>query len=114
MSARSGAIRLSPYFPDWFLMPLGEGYRGTGQLEKAREVFEHLAARAPGSLLSQARLARIHAESGNEIQARAAAETVLSLDPDFSVARFLASVPLKEKAERDKFAAGLLKAGLPE
>jgi hypothetical protein len=39
---------------------------------------------------------------------------VLSLDPGFSVARFLASAPLKEKAEREKFAAGLLKAGLPE
>ncbi len=114
MSARSGAIRLSPYFPDWFLMPLGEGYRGTGQLEKAREAFEHFATRAPGSLVSQTRLACIHAELGNEAQARAAAETVLSLDPGFSVARFLASAPLKEKAERDKFAAGLLKAGLPE
>ena len=105
---------MSPYFPDWFLMPLGEGYRGTGQLEKAREVFEYYAARAPGSLLSQTRLARIHAELGNEARAKAVAETVLSLDPGFSVARFLASAPLKEKAEREKFAAGLLKAGLPE
>jgi TolB-like protein len=108
------AIRLSPYFPDWFLLPLGEGYRGTGQLQKARAVFEHLAARAPGSLMSHTRLARIHADLGNEAQARAAAETVLSLDPGFSIARFLASAPLKDRVERDNFAAGLLKAGLPE
>ena len=108
------AIRLSPYFPDWFLMPLGEGYRGTGELEKAREAFEHFATRAPGSLVSQTRLARIHAELGNAAQARAAAETVLSLDPGFSVARFLDSAPLADQVERDKFAAGLLKAGLPE
>ena len=108
------AIRLSPYFPDWFLVPLGEAYRGTGQLEKARQVFEYYVARAPDSVLSQARLACVHAELGNEAQARAAAETVLSLDPGFSAARFLESGPLKEKAERDKFVAGLLKAGLPE
>jgi adenylate cyclase len=108
------AIRLSPYFPDWFLIPLGEGYRGTGQLEKARDVFEYYAARAPDTLLSQARLACIHAELGDEAQARAAAETVLSLDPGFSVARFLDSAPLADQVERDKFAAGLLKAGLPE
>jgi len=108
------AIRLSPYFPDWFLMALGEGYRGTGQLEKAREVFEHFAARAPDSLMSQTRLARIHAELGNEAQARAAAGLVLSLSPGFSAARFLDSAPLKEKAERDRFVAGLVKAGLPE
>ncbi len=108
------AIRLSPYFPDWFLVPLSEGSRGTGQLEKAREVLEHLAARAPGSLISQTRLARIHAELGNGAQARAAAETVLSLDPGFSAARFLESAPLKENAEREKFVTGLVKAGLPE
>jgi len=108
------AIRLSPYFPDWFLVALGEGYRGTGQLEKAREVFEYFAARAPDNLLSQARLACIHAELGNEAQARAVAKTVLSLDPGFSAARFVEIAPLKEKVERDKFAAGLVKAGLPE
>ena len=83
-------------------------------MEKAREVFEHLAARAPDSLLSHTRLARIHAELGNQAQARAAAETVLALDPGFSVARFLDSAPLKDAAEREKFAAGLIKAGLPE
>ena len=47
------AIRLSPYFPDWFLIPLGEGYRGTGALDKARDVFEHFAVRTPDSLLPQ-------------------------------------------------------------
>jgi adenylate cyclase len=108
------AIRLSPYFPNWFLVALGEGYRGTGQLEKAREVFAYFAARAPDTLLSQARLACIHAELGNEAQARAVAETVLSLDPGFSAVRFMEGTPLKDPAEREKFVAGLLKAGLPE
>jgi tetratricopeptide (TPR) repeat protein len=108
------AIRLSPFFPDWFLVPLGEGYRGTGQLEKAREVFEYYAARAPGTVLSQTRLACIHAELGDEAQARAAAETVLSLDPGFSAARFVESTQFRDPAEREKFVAGLLKAGLPE
>jgi len=28
------AIRLSPYFPDWFLLPLGEGCRGASSTER--------------------------------------------------------------------------------
>ena len=108
------AMRLSPYFPNWFLVPLGEAYRGTGETEKAREVFAHFAARAPESLLSQTRLACIHSELGETGEARLAAESVLSIDPDFSVARFVSMTPFKEAADRAKLAAGLLKAGLPE
>lgn len=108
------AIRLSPYFPDWFLIPLGEGYRGTGALDKAREVFEHLAARIPGSLLSETRLASIYAELGETEKARHAAETILSISPDFSVMRWIDGVPFRQAADRDRFVAGLLKAGLPE
>ncbi len=81
---------------------------------KARDVFEYYADRAPDTLLSQTRLACIHAELGNIDKARAVAETVLSLDPGFSAARFVGIAPLKEKVERDKFAAGLTRAGLPE
>ena len=108
------AVRLSPYFPDWFLIPIGEAYRGTGETEKARQVFEHFAARAPESVLSRARLACIHSELGETGKARLAAESVLSINPDFSVARFVNQTPFKEAADRDKIAAGLLQAGLPE
>jgi len=107
------AMRLSPYFPDWFLVPLGEGYRGTGQLEKAREVFEYFAARAPDSLLSQTRLTCVHVELGNLDKARVTAETVQSLAPGFTALGFVAQLPLKLQAEREKFAAGLRAAGLP-
>ena len=58
--------------------------------------------------------ARMRLPRGRQAQARAAAETVLSLAPGFSAARFVDSGPLKEKAERDKFVAGMVKAGLPE
>jgi adenylate cyclase len=108
------AMRLSPYFPEWFLVPLGEGYRGIGELEKARAVFEYYTARMPDSLASQARLACVLAELGNEAQARTVAETVLSLDPGFSAVRFVESAPLKDSIEREKFLAGMVKAGLPE
>ncbi len=108
------AMRLSPYFPDWFLMLLGDGYRGTGDLEKAREVFESFAARTPDSLLSQTRLACIYSNLGKITKARQAAETVLSIDPDFSVARFVSRAPFKKTADRDRLAASLLRAGLPE
>ena len=104
---------LSPYFPDWFLAPLGAGYRGTGQLEKARDVFEHFVARSPGSLLSQTRLACVYSELGERAKAQSVAETILSIEPEFSVTAFVNAMPYKEITEREKFAAGLLQAGLP-
>ena len=108
------AMRLSPYFPAWFLVSLGEGYRGIGDLPRARQVFEHYAARAPNSLLPQTRLACVLAELGQLDRARAVAQTVLALDPDFSSGRFANASPLKYPAEREKFATGLRAAGLPE
>ena len=106
------AIRLSPYFPDWFLQLLAEGYRGTGQMEKAIEVLEHLATRAPDSLQSHTRLARIYAELGDKAKARA--DVVLSLDPHFSAEHFVSSYPFRDDSEHEKFVAGLRAAGLPE
>ncbi len=107
------AMRLSPYFPDWFLVPLGDSYRGTGQLEKAREVYGHFAARAPDSILSQARLACALAELGLTAKARGVAETVLSLAPDFKSSAFAARLPFKDQGEREKIIAGLRASGLP-
>jgi len=108
------AMRLSPFFPHWFLWPLAEGYRGTGQMEKALKVLQHHATRAPDTLLVQARLARLHADLGNEAAACTAAETVLSLDPHFSAKRWAKSWPLRDRSETEKFIAGLRAAGLPE
>jgi len=104
-------MRLSPYFPAWFLVPLAEGYRGIGDLQRARQVFEHYATRTLDSLLPQTRLACVLAELD---QARDVAQTVLALDPDFSSGRFAAASPLKLAAARERFAAGLRAAGLPD
>jgi len=108
------AMRLSPFFPHFFLWLLAEGYRGTGQTQKALKVLEHYAARAPDTLTVQVRLARLHADMGNETAAHTAAETVLSIEPDFSAKRFVESVPFRDRSETEKFVAALRAAGLPE
>jgi len=63
--------------------------------------------------LPQTRLACVLAETGDLKKARAVAETVLALEPEFSAIRFANASPLKDPAERERFAAGLQKAGLP-
>ena len=107
-------MRLSPYFPDWFLAPLGEGYWDTGQIEKACRVYEHFAARNSDSLLPLNRLAALYRELGDTTRAKRAAETVLSINPDFSVAQFLAHIPYRQESKREKLAALLRQAGLPD
>jgi len=107
------AIRLSPYMPDWFLFCLSEGYRGGGDLERARAVIEHWIARAPDSLLPWMRLARLAAEQGDEARAAEAAGAVLSIYPTFSARAIADNMPSKNEADREAFFDGLVAAGLP-
>ena len=108
------AMRLSPYAPDWYFGFLGDAYRGLGELEQARMVYEHYAARMPASLASQTRLAGIHAALGEPDKAKAAVRSVLSIDPTFSVRAHTAMIPFRTDEQRDSFAADLRKAGLPQ
>lgn len=108
------ALRLSPYPPSWFWAFLGDGYRGIGELERACSIYEHLAARMPGSILSLTRLAAIYNELGKLNEARLAADDLMSNSPTFSVRGFTNAMPFKLESDRESLAASLLKAGLPE
>ena len=107
------AMRLSPYAPDWFLGYLGDAYRGLGDLEKSRKVYEHLAARLPDSQLSLTRLACIYSDLGEIDRAHDAAENLLSINPVFSVENFVGMKPFKQDTDRASLAAALLNSGLP-
>ena len=107
------AIRLTNYAPDWFLALLGDAYRGAGELENARGVFEHLAARMPGSLMALIRLASVYGDLGESRRARQIVGEILAINPNFSVREYLKTLPLID-ADREKLSRALLNAGVPE
>ena len=94
--------------------PLGDAYRGLGDLNRAQTVYEHLATRMPDSLVSQTRLAVVYSELGDTAKARNAADTVRSITPLFSAGTFLANMPFRSEEQRESFARGLREAGLPD
>lgn len=108
------ALRLSPYAPDWILAGLGDAYFMLGRLEQAREVFEHLAGRMPGSPVSLTRLALIRAALGDDAGARRAAEKLLAIAPEFSVEDHVSGMPFRDQADRERVAGLLRRAGLPD
>ena len=59
-------------------------------------------------------LAVAYAQLGREQEAKAAAEEYLRRTPDFSLARHLELMPFQHAEDRDHYAEGLRKAGLPE
>jgi adenylate cyclase len=47
-------------------------------------------------------------------EAKVYVETLLELEPDFTVRRFIESYPIKKESDRDRFAYGLRAADIPE
>jgi adenylate cyclase len=105
------AIRLCPFPPAWFLFTLGIGLHLKGDNETAVHAFEQSLERDPESHLANAWLASALVELGKLDEARSASETVLEIEPSFSVEdwskAFVSKAYLRIKAN-------LLQAGLPE
>jgi adenylate cyclase len=59
-------------------------------------------------------LAASYAQLGHDLEAKAAAEEYLKRTPDFSLARHLEMLHFQQAEDRDHYADGLRKAGLPE
>jgi TolB-like protein/class 3 adenylate cyclase/Tfp pilus assembly protein PilF len=115
------AMRLEPYYPAFFLLTLFISYDQAGRYEEALEVKKELLERANKGAwplnnahqhlsVSYARLDRME-------EARAHAEVLLKIDPDFSVKKWRKSPAIllfKDQKWLDSIAEMLLKAGLPE
>jgi adenylate cyclase len=111
------AMRLSPYYPAWYLAVLGIAYRITGQYEEAITSLETWRARAnPRSALPYLSLAYTYVEAGRGEEAQAAVAEVLKRKPKASIARYLKAktFPYKDPAEIERVIDSLRKAGMPE
>jgi adenylate cyclase len=111
------AMRLSPYYPDWYLPVLGHAYRLTGQYKEAIDVLESWRERAnPRSELPYLMLAFTYAEAGREEDANKAVEELLKRKPKASIEGYAKSkfFAYKDPAEIKRALESLRKAGLPE
>jgi adenylate cyclase len=111
------AMRLSPYYPAWYLPVLGFAYRFTGQYEEAIALLETWRARAnPRSALPHLFLAITYEEAGRGKEAQLAVAEILKRNPKASISGYLKAktFPYKDQADIDKVVDSLRKAGLPE
>ena len=111
------AMRLSPYYPGWYLPVLGHAYRLTGQYKEAIDALESWRERAnPRSELPYLMLAFTYAEGGREEDANKAVEEILKRKPKASIEGYAKSnfFAYKDPAEIKRALDSLRKAGLPE
>jgi tetratricopeptide (TPR) repeat protein len=111
------AMRLSPYYPAWYLAVLGIAYRLTGQYEEAITLLESWRARAnPRSAVPHLYLAFTYEEAGRGEEAQVAVAEVLKRKPKASIAGYLKAntFPYKDPADIERVIDSLRKAGLPD
>ena len=111
------AIRLNPNHYEWYLYYVGWAYEEAGMPEQAIEIFEKaidLQNPDEEQLWYLPTVAAAYAELGRMDDARKVVETVLSREPDFSIAKKVARYPYKTKELADRYANALRRAGFPE
>jgi adenylate cyclase len=105
-------IRLNPFPAYWYYRQLGLCYMQKGQYEKALTEFKKSLHRSPNAPINHVNLAIVYILLDRQEEARAAANKVLEIDPDFSVERALKVSPFKNQAFLELVAEATRKAGL--
>jgi adenylate cyclase len=109
------AMRLSPYYPNWYLFVLGVAYRMTGRYDEAIAAAKGFLNRNPNHPYAHVLLAVSHFQAGRQEEARATVAELLRRNPKFSVKKL--AKPLgwyKNPAEAERILDAARKAGLPE
>jgi adenylate cyclase len=104
------AMRLNPYHPERFWSHLGRACYCAEKYAEAAEAFSRITR---PDYTHHAFLAATFAQMGNAVAAGAHAAEVLKREPAFRVADHLTTQHYKREADRSRYEAGLLGAGLP-
>ena len=104
------AMRLNPFYPDWYLWYLGDTYYGMGKYLEVISAIEQMKDPSEGLRL----LAAAYAMTGDEARAQSCAKKVLERQPNFSVNRWAEIQPDMDPEIRQRFMDGLRSAGLPD
>jgi adenylate cyclase len=108
-------MRLDPHNPSRYLVTLGQAHFCMGELEEAAGLFEKAMRLNPESAPSWARwLASFYGLLGRDQEARASLETNKKVwgDRPSSLRTFMYYRPFKDRAVADRYAQGLLNAGI--
>ena len=106
------SMLLNPIPPPESQNFLGYAYYFLGRYEDAIEVHKEVLKRSPSNIFAHIWLTAAYSASGREEEARRRAEELLRLDPAFSLDGLAEFVPIKDKAELERYIANLRKAGL--
>jgi len=109
------AMQLNPSSPTWYFTVLAHAYANSGRQTEAMGTYKGVLDNNPAYLdafHAHIWLAILYVELGQEENARAEAEKVLKLVPNFSVEVWGERVPFKDQALIERHMAALRKAGL--
>jgi adenylate cyclase len=108
------AIRLMPIYPPWFVEILAAAYRDSGKTDfsliAAREILRISPSTVSGRLILVSSLVR----SGWVADARRLAREILTLDNEFSLARYRDAIPYRDRSIPTRLVEELRQAGLPD
>ncbi len=107
-------MRLSPYYPDWYLGELGRAYLLTGQHDEAIDALKHRLRRNPNSGEAHVLLAAAYGKLGRENEAQAALAEFLKPRPYYTLRHYAQGEFYKNTEDLERVLDGLRKAGLPE
>ena len=103
------AMRLNPFYPDWYLWYLADIYFGMERYKDVVATIARMRDRSEGYRL----LAAAHAMLGDLNAASEFGAKVMERQPGFSVSRWAAIQPDVDPGIHQRFVEALLKAGLP-
>ncbi|HYB09150.1 MAG TPA: tetratricopeptide repeat protein [Alphaproteobacteria bacterium] len=104
------AMRLNPYYPDWYLWYLADAYNAMGRPADVIATIQRMQNPNEGRRL----LAANYAQLGMMDEARAQAREVMRLHPEFTIARWRHRPPYRDQAVLERYIGFLRKAGLPD
>jgi TolB-like protein/class 3 adenylate cyclase/Tfp pilus assembly protein PilF len=106
------SLRLDPNPGNALYRHFSIALRHSGQYDEAIALMKKAIEREPNDLIAYLSLTSNFAMAGRMEEARAAAKEVLRINPMFSVERYEKTMPLKDKAAKDRLIDALRKAGL--
>lgn len=104
------AMRLNPYFPDWYLWYLADAHFTLGRHNEVIQTVLRMQNPDEGRRL----LAASYAHLGRLEEARKEAQAVLRLHPAFTLSAWRQRPPYQDAAVLESFVSGLRTAGLPD
>ncbi|MCZ6862851.1 MAG: pentapeptide repeat-containing protein, partial [Alphaproteobacteria bacterium] len=105
------ALALDPFGQEERIHLLGFALYTLGRYQEAADAFKRIT---DPKVTHLAFLAASRAELGDDGAASAHSAKILRMNPEFAIASHIESIPYQDPSHRERYRAGLRKAGLPE